>query len=205
MTDLPPTGVDEIAVGKCSNCGYIYGDDLDYRFPEPSECQHCGQSTKKTAVADEETVRSLAKDGLRPDDGTVAGDAERECIHCDGPVTHKHTRTGELLCCGHASQDIDAKPINDGHSCEKFYTVERIVTESLCEHYADYPSESLASCKEIAEWRITTSRFPGDPVDPLHPGAPTATRYCSDHFADRLGKILTEADGAKLEVRPRDW
>jgi hypothetical protein len=102
--------------------------------------------------------------------------------------------------------DIDAKPINYGHSCEKFYTVKRIVTDVQCEHYdTKCSSDELVSCNEIAKWRITTSRFPDDPTDPSHPGAPTATRYCPEHFADRLDRILMEADGEKLEVRLRDW
>lgn len=56
-----------IAVGKCPNCGYIYGDDLDYRFPEPSKCDGCGEELENTTVADEETVRDLA-DGKLPGD-----------------------------------------------------------------------------------------------------------------------------------------
>lgn len=56
-----------ISVGKCPNCGYVCGDDLDYRFPNPSECRVCGEETEKTTVTSEETVRSLTEDGTDHD------------------------------------------------------------------------------------------------------------------------------------------
>lgn len=74
---MPEHATDQIAVAKCPNCGYVYGDDLDYRFPNPSECLKCGAETENTTVADPETVRSLADGGLRPDGGTVEADTER--------------------------------------------------------------------------------------------------------------------------------
>jgi len=137
----------------------------------------------------------------------TAGGTERGCVHCDRPATHKHAHTGEPLCCGHASWDIDAEPIRDGHSCEKFYTVERESRDLECEHRdnPNPPTGDLVLCEQTAEWRITTSRFPGDPVEANHSGTPTATRYCPRHFAERLGRILNASDSAKLEVRPRDW
>jgi hypothetical protein len=49
------------------------------------------------------------------------------------------------------------------------------------------------------------SMFPGGPSDPDQPGAPTASRYCGEHFAARLDDILSRAAGNKLEARPRDW
>jgi hypothetical protein len=70
------SGTEQIPVAKCPNCGYVYGDDLDYHFPNPSECQICGEETENTTVADEETVRSLAEGGLRADGGTLKGDTE---------------------------------------------------------------------------------------------------------------------------------
>lgn len=116
----------------------------------------------------------------------------RECVHCDGPATHKHETTGEVLCCGHASWDIDAKPIRDTHSCEKFYTVRPHHRELECEHrdVPDEPTGDLNPCHETATWDITTSRFPGYPFDPTHPGAPTSSLYCPDHFSDRLEDII---------------
>jgi len=75
------SGTEQIPVAKCPNCGYVYGDDLDYHFPNPSECQICGEETENTTVADEETVRSLAEGGLRADGGTVEDETER-CPEC---------------------------------------------------------------------------------------------------------------------------
>jgi uncharacterized OB-fold protein len=51
-----------VPVAKCLNCGYVYGDDLEYRFPNPSVCENCGEKTENTTVADPETVRDLAGD-----------------------------------------------------------------------------------------------------------------------------------------------
>lgn len=138
---------------------------------------------------------------------TSSDGTERECVHCGGPATHKHAHTGESLCCGHASWDIDAEPIRDGHSCEKFFTVEREARELECEHRdnPNPPTGDLVPCEQTAEWRITTSRFPGNPVEPDHPGAPTSTRYCPEHLAERLDRILDHSGSAKLEVRLRDW
>jgi len=50
---------DMVPVARCPNCGYVHGDDLDYRFPQPSICS-CGAETTETTVAEPETVRSLA-------------------------------------------------------------------------------------------------------------------------------------------------
>lgn len=130
-----------------------------------------------------------------------------DCVHCGAPASHEHALTGEPLCCGHASIDIDAEPIRDGHECEKFYTVERSTRDLECEHRdnPNPPTGDLVPCHETAEWRVVTSRFPGDTSDPDHPGAPTASRYCEEHFAARLADILSQSAGDKLEVRPRDW
>jgi uncharacterized OB-fold protein len=75
--DQSADGTDQIPVAKCSNCGYIYGDDLDYRFPNPSKCQICGEKTEKTTVADPETVCSLAENGIRADGGSVKDGTEQ--------------------------------------------------------------------------------------------------------------------------------
>lgn len=132
-----------------------------------------------------------------------------ECVHCNGPATHCHTLTGEYLCCGHAAWDIDAEPIRDDHTCEDFYTIEEHTRSDKleCEHRdnPNPPTGDLVPCHESAAWEITTSRFPGDTLAPDHPGAPTSTRYCDGHFADRLRDIIERADGNQLEVRPRDW
>ena len=126
-------------------------------------------------------------------------DTERECVYCGGPGTHRHNQTGNHLCCGHASHDIDAEPIRDRHSCERFYTVERFARDLECEHRdnPNPPTGDLVPCHDTAEWAVTTSRFPGDPFDPDHPGAPTQTRYCPEHFAEKLGEIL---EGCTLQT-----
>lgn len=59
------TGDQQIPVGKCTHCGYVYGDDLDYRFPNASECS-CGDEVDQTTVADPDTVEQLAQEGLKP-------------------------------------------------------------------------------------------------------------------------------------------
>lgn len=120
----------------------------------------------------------------------------QECVHCGGPPTHEHAHTGEPLCCGHASNDIDAKPIRENHTCEKFRTIERCSRGLECEHrdVPDTPTGDLVPCHETAEWRVTTSRFPGDPFAPDHPGAPTSTRYCEEHFKARLDEYRTNSE-----------
>lgn len=50
---------EKIPVGKCADCGYVYGDDLEYLFPEPSECS-CGRTIENTTVADATTVKALS-------------------------------------------------------------------------------------------------------------------------------------------------
>jgi len=138
---------------------------------------------------------------------TMNSRTDRKCVHCKGPASHEHALTGELLCCGHASWDIDAEPIRDDHECAKFYTIERTSRGLECEHRdnPNPPTGDLVPCHETAEWRIVTSMFPGDPSDPDQPGAPTGSRYCGEHFVARLNDILSRAAGNKLEVRPRDW
>jgi len=59
MSNTATDGDEQIPVAKCPNCGYVYGDDLNYRFPNPSVCS-CGAETENTTVANPETVRSLA-------------------------------------------------------------------------------------------------------------------------------------------------
>lgn len=117
-----------------------------------------------------------------------------QCALCSAPAKHKHAITGELACCGHASNDIDAKPIEDGHECETYRTIEQHTRSSKleCEHRdnPNPPTGDLVPCHEDAEWEITTSHFPGEPTDPEHPGAPTKTRYCDEHFLRRLREVL---------------
>jgi len=69
---------DRIAVAKCGNCGYVYGEDLDYRFPNPSRCLVCDEKTENTTTADAETVCDLAENGLRADGGQVTNGTEHE-------------------------------------------------------------------------------------------------------------------------------
>lgn len=68
MNERQSDGTERITVAKCPNCGYVYGDDLEYRFPEPSVCS-CGTETEKTTVANAETVRSLNSEEARSDGG----------------------------------------------------------------------------------------------------------------------------------------
>lgn len=128
-----------------------------------------------------------------------------ECVHCGGPGSHRHAHTEEYLCCGHAAMDIDAKAVRDSHECAKFYTLAR--TDRLdCEHRdnPNPPTGDLIPCENDATWRVTTSRFPGDPFDPDHPGAPTATRYCDEHFVERFADIVDTTPGGDVGVRIRD-
>ena len=129
-----------------------------------------------------------------------------ECVHCGGPATHRHAITGTYLCCGHSDHDIDAEPIRENHNCEDFYTIARHTRGLECGH-RDYPGlgEDPIPCREEGVWKITTSKFPGDPLDEDHPGAPTSTRYCDEHFADRLRDIMGRSEGDLLEAHPRDW
>lgn len=102
MSDQCTSGTERVAVAKCPNCGYVYGDDLDYRFPNPSECLECGAETENTTVADPETVRSLADDGLRADGGTVEDSPDRPQWVCSG--------------CGKAVSTIN-RPPDDCQDC----------------------------------------------------------------------------------------
>jgi len=52
-------GTGRIPVAKCPDCGYVFGEDLEFKFPEPSVCS-CGAETENTTVADADTVQSLA-------------------------------------------------------------------------------------------------------------------------------------------------
>lgn len=134
-------------------------------------------------------------------------ETNQDCAHCNRPATHKHALTGVYLCCGHASWDIDAKPIRDGHECVDFYTIERHTRELECEHRdnPNPPTGDLVPCHETAEWEVTASKFPGNTVDPDHPGAPTCSMYCDEHFADDIRWIINNSAYDQLEVRPRDW
>lgn len=71
MTEGDSSGSNMVAVARCSNCGYIYGDDLDYRFPNPSQCEICGEETETTTLAAEDTVDTLTDGGVRADGGSV--------------------------------------------------------------------------------------------------------------------------------------
>ena len=134
-------------------------------------------------------------------------ETNQDCAHCNGPATHKHALTGVYLCCGHASWDIDAEPIRDEHECVDFYTIERHTRGFECEHShnPDPPTGDLVPCHETAEWEVTTSRYPGNPADPDQPGAPTRSRYCDEHFAERAKTIINNSPYEQLEARPRDW
>ena len=121
---------------------------------------------------------------------------DRSCAYCGAPGEHQHNHTGEYLCCGHASIDIDAEPVRAEHECINWHTAKRFDRDLECE-IADNPNPptgDLVPCHETAEWTITTSRFPGDPHEPDRPGAPTRTRYCYGHFGERITNILENGD-----------
>lgn len=120
------------------------------------------------------------------DDHAAYEGATPQCALCDNPAQHKHKITGELTCCGHASNDIDAKPIEDDHECEKQRTIERVTRDGECEH-RDYPGpkQDPIPCYEEAEWSILTE-YPGDGPG----GAPTRTWYCDEHFLTRLREVI---------------
>lgn len=112
-----------VPVGKCPNCGYVTGDDLDYRFPEPSGCLQCGEELTNTTVADAETVQSLADDGLRADGGQVEDETGRKhCRECDhAPILfdpRPHPEPDRYLCpaCEHewrGDSSVDTEPEQD--------------------------------------------------------------------------------------------
>lgn len=121
---------------------------------------------------------------------------DKTCVNCSNPATHTHTITNELLCCGHASQDIDAVPIRANHKCEKVYTIEQHSRELECEHRDNLnpPTGSLIPCHETAKWEITRNL----------PGAPTRSRYCPEHYLERLQEIMEKSTEDKLEVHLHD-
>lgn len=137
------------------------------------------------------------------DDG---GSGRETCLHCGAIATHQSSVLGIYLCCGHASRDIDAPPIEDDHECLKFYTLERVSGRLACEHRANPnpPTGDLVPCTQNGIWRLTASREPGDPSDPDHPGAPTATRYCDTHLVGRLERIFEATSAETLQLRSRD-
>ena len=63
MSDQSSDTTERIAVGQCKTCGYVVGDDVDFRFPQPARCS-CGSDLMSATITDAETFRSL-----RPDQG----------------------------------------------------------------------------------------------------------------------------------------
>ena len=110
-----------------------------------------------------------------------------QCGYCTAEATHQDALTGEFTCCGHAIS-IDAEPLEADHECEKHRTVERHTRGLDCEHQ-DFPGphQSPIPCQREAEWEITTEYASGGPG-----GAPTRTRYCEQHFFERLQEINDE-------------
>lgn len=43
-----------VVVGECDNCGFVHGDGVDYRFPNPSVCRECGEELERTTIASQE-------------------------------------------------------------------------------------------------------------------------------------------------------
>lgn len=49
-----------VPVGECPNHGYIYGDDVDWDFPNPAQCADCGRDLYTAKLAPESEVKALA-------------------------------------------------------------------------------------------------------------------------------------------------
>lgn len=48
-------------VGKCPNCGYVYGDQVKLNFPNESECLGCGSELEVAkAVPDKEFDQAMS-------------------------------------------------------------------------------------------------------------------------------------------------
>lgn len=47
---------DRVPVAVCPEHGPIYGDELEYNFPEPSKCEKCGSTVNKTMMATPERI-----------------------------------------------------------------------------------------------------------------------------------------------------
>ena len=61
MSDTDNNDTARVTVGQCKDCGYVIGDDVDFRFPQPARCS-CGLDLISATVSDAETVRSLQPD-----------------------------------------------------------------------------------------------------------------------------------------------
>lgn len=53
---MPP---ETVALGICPEHGYVYGDDVEYRFPNPCLCW-CGMELESVTMAEFEEVRERA-------------------------------------------------------------------------------------------------------------------------------------------------
>lgn len=52
---------DRVPVGECPNHGYIFGDDVEWAFPNPAKCNDCGRDLYSAKLADESEVMALAE------------------------------------------------------------------------------------------------------------------------------------------------
>lgn len=59
----------QTAVGKCDNCGYVTGDDVDFNLPTLAECSKCGEKLESVRMAPTEKVRKLSDDDDDDDGG----------------------------------------------------------------------------------------------------------------------------------------
>lgn len=50
---------ERVMVGECPEHGYVYGGDVDNRFPNPAVHDGCGEELKTATVADRSEVEEL--------------------------------------------------------------------------------------------------------------------------------------------------
>lgn len=46
-----------IPFGKCPRCGIVYGDEVEYNFPAPAECE-CGMELETCTTARKEEIEN---------------------------------------------------------------------------------------------------------------------------------------------------
>lgn len=50
------TATPRVAVGICPTHDYVYGEDVEYKFPNPCYCR-CGEELERVTVASQEEIR----------------------------------------------------------------------------------------------------------------------------------------------------
>lgn len=51
--------MNDIPVGICPNHGIVFGNDVEYNFPTPSECSECGEELPTTKMVNKTQVAAL--------------------------------------------------------------------------------------------------------------------------------------------------